>query len=87
MTYDELIEALAGLSGRMVETTIRTPYEDPEGGQGASGTGRSLAKSTVSEMRPLAVRSTGRSTGAKRRERDPMRDRSRFGAAASRGQR
>ena len=34
MTYDELIQLLGGLEGRMVEATIRTPYDDPEGGSG-----------------------------------------------------
>jgi hypothetical protein len=34
MTYDELLTLLEGLSGRMVEATIRTPYEDIESGSG-----------------------------------------------------
>jgi hypothetical protein len=34
MTYDELIQLLGGLEGRVVEATIRTPYDDPESGSG-----------------------------------------------------
>jgi hypothetical protein len=87
MTYDELIEALAGLSGRMVEATIRTPYEDPESGSGGewygsfSGEVDRLGDEAVSgtEHRALYWREEERTR--------PHEGRSRFGAAASKGQR
>jgi hypothetical protein len=87
MTYDELSEALAELFGRMVEATIQTPYEDPESGSGGEWYGSFSGE--VDRLGDEAISGTGsgRSIGAMRSERDPMRGRSRFGAAALKGQR
>jgi hypothetical protein len=60
MTYDELIETLAGLSGRMVEATIRTPYEDPESGSGGEWYGSFSGE--VDRLGDEAVSGTGHRT-------------------------
>ncbi|HJZ36696.1 MAG TPA: hypothetical protein VJ204_10545 [Solirubrobacterales bacterium] len=72
MTFDELITVLEGLHGRMVEATIRTPYDDIESGSGGMWFGG--FSGIVESLVDVEVSGTNHRTLYWRRDGEPKPD-------------